>query len=38
MESKLFILIVLVLGTIAIAQLARLYNMSAKLRNKEKRI
>jgi len=34
MESKLFILIVLVLGTIAIAQLARLYNMSAKLRNK----
>jgi cytochrome c oxidase subunit 2 len=34
MESKLFILIVLVLGTVAVAQLARLYNMSAKLRKK----
>jgi cytochrome c oxidase subunit 2 len=34
MESKLFILLVVVLGAIAVAQLARIYDMSAKLSKK----
>jgi cytochrome c oxidase subunit 2 len=32
MENKLFILLVIVLGAIAIAQLVRVYELSSKLR------